>query len=95
MSIFPIARLLTIQRKEFFGGIEYSNVKVEHVKQYASHQAGVTYNAIDVSVLDLIVVNENGKKLRKEFTYDWRWGDYIVGHQVYILRFVDRPIVHR
>jgi len=80
-----------LQHKEFVGTVEYSNINMEPVKRYASHQPGANYTSDDVPVLDLIVVNNKGKKLRKTIEYNWMWGENNVGCKVTILRFIDQP----
>lgn len=80
-----------LQHKEFVGTVEYSNINLEPVKKYASHQPGVSYTTDEVPVLDLIAVNDKGRKLRKTVAYNWAWGEYKAGCKVTILRFIDQP----
>jgi hypothetical protein len=83
---------LFFRRKEFVGAVVYSNIVVEPVKKYASHQAGATYASYDVAMLELIAADENGKSLRINVGYNGAWGEYKIGDKVALLRFVDQPI---
>lgn len=84
-----------LQHKEFVGTVEYSNINMEPVKRYASHQPGVNYTSDDVPVLDLMVVNNKGQKLRKTTEYNWMWGEYKAGCKVTVLRFIDQPLLNK
>ncbi len=83
---------LFLRRKEFVGTVAYSNIVVEPVKRYASHQAGATYASYDVAMLELIVADEGGKSLHVNVGYNGAWGEYKIGDKVAVLRFVDQPI---
>lgn len=102
-AVFAVLLLLAVkfskiyvlfQHKEFVGTVQYSNLKMEPVKKYNSHQAGTTYQTNDVPMLDLIVLDDKGKKLRKTVEYQWGWAcQFPAGSRVAILRFIDQPIV--
>ncbi|MBE6692795.1 MAG: hypothetical protein E7586_05700 [Ruminococcaceae bacterium] len=78
--------------KEFVGVIKYSNVTVENVKKYASHQPGATYDTTEVRMMYFVVSDEK-RTVRKTIEYDWHWGDFYEGQTVAVLRFIDRPFL--
>lgn len=78
--------------KEFSGTITDCHVYVEHTKTNASHLPGSTYDAVDVTKMDITVKNAAGNEKSKTFVCNSKNVSLKTGDAVTLLRFIDQPI---
>jgi len=99
LRLFPLALFLLgfsltkmhrfLRPKEFRGKVVHLYVGIEHRKKYLSGQAGLTYAADKIKMLDLVAENENGKSRSVSVPYRPHYKDLKTGDQVILFRFLD------